>query len=101
MTRTAPAPSLAALPAPTSYRNSGDVYWAGGNSFAVALVNPAASPRPNSVWYTADGGAVHLASVNGIGEVRWLVNHGDVSGGAPANGATAVDYFGLTRGTEV
>jgi len=55
----------------------------GFNSFVLVA-------NPDGPWATKDGTRVTLASINGIGEIRWTVErNGD-------HGEGAVEHFGLT-----
>lgn len=68
-------------------RNTEQVYWSKQyNSYVV-------HSNPTGWWWTADGTPCDLVSVNGHGEIRWVVSSdkGNTSGDLDA-----AAYFGLT-----
>ena len=68
-------------------RNTEAVYWSReGNSYVV-------NDNPTGYWNTFGGTPCDLISINGAGELRWVVSS---RSGNTAGDTDAAEYFGLT-----
>lgn len=77
------------------------VYWSvGSNSYVVVeglAAIPGTVPVTPGPWVTQDGKRVHLASINGIGEIRWEVDAWDAK---RDEHVAALAHFGLVPASQ-